>query len=278
MYGVEIVAFATSVGNIKLFGDTVAMSADPAFLSLADTITRDKVDEFLPVRCPDAEASKRMEARVAELRDQYDSTGGTVMCIIRNAPSGLGEPAFDKLEALIGHAMLSIPAVKGFEIGSGFLGAGMNGSRHNDPFVPAPVLDAAAHKTGIPRSRLHTPRPTTPATCRAAFPTACPSSSASPSRPPRPSAKTKPRPCTTPRARVSCRQRAATTPAWCPARCLWRAWRRWLLLMPSWLSTRDRWASRWPSTSDARDHWIRIYICEKKKKSLKVYGRICDLV
>lgn len=93
-----------------------------------------------------------MEARVAELRDQNDSTGGTVTY----APSGLGEPAFNKLEALIGDAMLSIPAVKGFEIGSGFLGAEINGSRHNDPFIPAPALDAAAHKTGIPRSRLHT--------------------------------------------------------------------------------------------------------------------------
>ncbi|KID83585.1 chorismate synthase [Metarhizium guizhouense ARSEF 977] len=152
IYGVEIIAFVTSVGNIKLFGDSDAMSADPTFLSLADTITRDKVDEFLPARCPDAEASKRMEARVAELRYQNDSTGGTVTY----APSGLGEPAFNKLEALIGHAMLSIPAVKGFEIGSSFLGAERNGSRDNDPFIPAPALDAAAHKTGIPRSRLHT--------------------------------------------------------------------------------------------------------------------------
>lgn len=152
MYGVETVAFVTSVGNIKLFGDTDAMSADPTFPSLANTITRDKVDECLPVRCPDAEALKRMEARVAELRDQNDSTGGTVTY----TPSGLGEPAFNKLEALIGHAMLSIPAVKGFEIGSGFLGAEINGSRHNDPFSPAPALDTAAHKTDIPRSRLHT--------------------------------------------------------------------------------------------------------------------------
>ncbi|KAH0598193.1 hypothetical protein MHUMG1_03487 [Metarhizium humberi] len=102
-------------------------------------------------RVPDAEASKRMEARVAEPRDQNDSTGGTVTY----APSGLGEPAFNKLEALIGHAMLSIPAVKGFEIGSGFLGAKINGSRHNDPFIPAPALGGAAHKTGMPRSRLH---------------------------------------------------------------------------------------------------------------------------
>lgn len=97
-----------------------------------------------------------MEDRIAELRDAHDSTGGTVTCVIRNAPSGLGEPAFDKLEALIGHAMMSIPAVKGFEICSGFLGAEMNGSKHNDPVLPAATLAAAESKLGIPRSRLHT--------------------------------------------------------------------------------------------------------------------------
>lgn len=155
-YGVEIVAFVTSVGNIKLFDDSEAMSADPAFLGLCQNLTREKVDEFLPVRCPDDAANRRMEDKIAELRDAHDSTGGTVTCIIRNAPSGLGEPAFDKLEALLAHAMLSIPAVKGFEIGSGFHGAEMNGSQHNDAFISAPALDAAAKKTGIPRSRLQT--------------------------------------------------------------------------------------------------------------------------
>ncbi|PNY27328.1 Chorismate synthase [Tolypocladium capitatum] len=155
-YGVEIVAFVTSVGDIKLFGDADAMSADPAFLSLADSITRADVDGFLPVRCPHADASRRMEARIAELRDAHDSTGGSVTCVIRHAPSGLGEPCFDKLEAVLAHAMLSIPAVKGFEIGSGFRGAEMNGSRHNDPFVAAPSVPAAAAMLGIPRSRLQT--------------------------------------------------------------------------------------------------------------------------
>lgn len=155
-YGVEIVAFVSSVGDIKLFGDADAMSADPAFLSLADSLTRDQVDGFLPVRCPHKETGQRMEERIAALRDANDSTGGTVTCIIRNAPSGLGEPCFDKLEALLGHAIMSIPAVKGFEIGSGFLGAEMNGSRHNDPFVTAADADAAAQKWAIPRSKLST--------------------------------------------------------------------------------------------------------------------------
>ncbi|KAJ4144370.1 hypothetical protein LMH87_003254 [Akanthomyces muscarius] len=156
-YGVEIVAFVSSVGSIKLFADAEAMSADPKFQRMAETLTREQVDGFLPVRCPDAEASARMEARVAELRDAHDSTGGTVTCIIRNAPSGLGEPAFDKMEALLGRAMMSIPAVKGFEVGSGFLGAEMKGSEHNDPFVVPPTAasnPASVH--GIPRSRLHT--------------------------------------------------------------------------------------------------------------------------
>ncbi|KAH7133128.1 chorismate synthase [Dactylonectria estremocensis] len=155
-YGIDIVAFVTSVGNIKLFDDADGMSSDPAFLSLAETITKAKVDEFLPVRCPDDAAGRRMEDRIAELRDKNDSTGGSVTCVIRNAPVGLGEPCFDKLEALLAHAMLSIPAVKAFEIGSGFSGAEMLGSVHNDPFVAAPALDAAAEKTGIPRSRLQT--------------------------------------------------------------------------------------------------------------------------
>ncbi|KAF9778808.1 bifunctional chorismate synthase/riboflavin reductase [NAD(P)H] aro2 [Fusarium sp. DS 682] len=155
-YGIEIVAFVTSVGNIKLFGDADAMSSDPAFLSLAETITRAVVDENLPVRCPDDAAGRAMEARIAELRDANDSTGGTITCVIRNAPIGLGEPCFDKLQATLAHAIMSIPAVKAFELGSGFHGAEMTGSKHNDPFVPAPALDAAAEKTGIPRSKLQT--------------------------------------------------------------------------------------------------------------------------
>lgn len=155
-YGIDIVAFVTSVGNIKLFDDADGMSSDPTFLSLAETITKAKVDEFLPVRCPDEDAGRRMEDRIAELRDKHDSTGGSVTCVIRHSPVGLGEPCFDKLEATLAHAMMSIPAVKGFEIGSGFHGAEMLGSVHNDPFVATPALDAAAEKTGIPRSRLQT--------------------------------------------------------------------------------------------------------------------------
>lgn len=75
---------------------------------------------------------------IEEFRDAKDSIGGTVTCVIRNCPIGLGEPCFDKLEAMLAHAMLSIPATKGFEIGSGFGGCELPGSVHNDPFIIVP--------------------------------------------------------------------------------------------------------------------------------------------
>jgi len=77
-----------------------------------------------------------MEDLIASYRDKKDSIGGTVICVIRNLPPGLGEPCFDKLEAKLAHAMLSIPATKGFEVGSGFSGTEIPGSKHNDMFVP----------------------------------------------------------------------------------------------------------------------------------------------
>ena len=82
-----------------------------------------------------------METLVEQYRDAKDSIGGTVTCVIRNCPIGLGEPAFDKFEALLAHAMLSIPATKGFEIGSGFGGTAVPGSMHNDPFVSKTMPD-----------------------------------------------------------------------------------------------------------------------------------------
>jgi len=76
-----------------------------------------------------------MEERILRAKERNDSIGGTVTCVIRNVPIGLGEPCFDKLEAKLAHAMLSIPATKGFEIGSGFQGTEISGSKHNDVFV-----------------------------------------------------------------------------------------------------------------------------------------------
>jgi chorismate synthase len=85
-----------------------------------------------PVRCPDEESAVIMEEYIREIRKQGDTVGGTVSCVIQNVPIGLGEPVFDKLHAELGKAMLSINAVKGFEFGSGFSGAKMKGSEHND--------------------------------------------------------------------------------------------------------------------------------------------------
>jgi chorismate synthase len=76
--------------------------------------------------------------RIIRARDSHDSIGGTITCVIRGVPAGLGEPVFDKTQAMLAHAMLSLPAVKAFEIGSGFRGTTIPGSRHNDPFVLRP--------------------------------------------------------------------------------------------------------------------------------------------
>src|SRR6516162_4466671 len=86
------------------------------------------------VRCPDKAAAKKMISLIEKTRAEGDSLGGAIECVVRNGPVGLGEPVFDKLEADLAKAMLSLPATKGFEIGSGFSAMRMRGSEHNDPF------------------------------------------------------------------------------------------------------------------------------------------------
>jgi chorismate synthase len=86
------------------------------------------------VRCPDQVSAKKMISLIEKTRAEGDSLGGVIECVVRNAPVGLGEPVFDKLEADLAKAMLSLPATKGFEIGSGFSSTRMRGSEHNDPF------------------------------------------------------------------------------------------------------------------------------------------------
>lgn len=86
------------------------------------------------VRTADAATAEQMAAAIREARQAGDSLGGVVACTIRHCPAGLGDPVFDKLEATLGHAMLSIPACKGFEVGSGFAAAALRGSQHNDSF------------------------------------------------------------------------------------------------------------------------------------------------
>jgi chorismate synthase len=121
-YGIEIVAWVSSIGSIT--------APAPDY----DRMVRRQVDANLS-RCPDPAVAARMEQLVREVRDAADSLGGTVSCVCRNVPVGWGEPVFDKLEASLAQAMLSLPATKGFEIGSGFAGTELLGSQHNDPFV-----------------------------------------------------------------------------------------------------------------------------------------------
>ena len=120
-YNIEIVAWVDSVGNIQ------SQYYNPE-------IKREDVDVNI-IRCPDKFKSEEMINYISKLKSEGNSTGGTIRCICRNIPIGLGEPVFDKAEALLAHAMLSIPATKGFEIGSGFLGSKMTGLEHNDPFI-----------------------------------------------------------------------------------------------------------------------------------------------
>ncbi|KAK5781065.1 hypothetical protein RI543_001456 [Arxiozyma heterogenica] len=127
---IEIVAFTSQIGEVKMNRDPF----NPDFQNLLNTITRDKVDSIGFIRCPDLNIAGDMVKEIEKYRGQQDSIGGVVTCVVRNIPTGLGEPCFDKLEALLAHAMLSIPASKGFEIGSGFVGVSVPGSKHNDLF------------------------------------------------------------------------------------------------------------------------------------------------
>ena len=119
---IKINAFVSSVGDI--FIDKPYQELDFSTI------------EQNPVRCPDMQIAKRMETYIKEIKKQGDTVGGTITCVIQNVPIGLGEPVFDKVHADLGKAMLSINAVKGFEFGSGFCGATMKGSEHNDAFNP----------------------------------------------------------------------------------------------------------------------------------------------
>lgn len=117
---VQINAFVSSVGDIFI---------DKPYQALDFSLT-----ESNAVRCPDAATAAKMENYIKQVRKDGDTVGGTITCVIQNVPVGLGEPVFDKLHAELGKAMLSINAVKGFEYGSGFCGARMKGSEHNDLF------------------------------------------------------------------------------------------------------------------------------------------------
>src|SRR5690606_598465 len=122
--GGEVLAWVEQVHEVDA-------KVDPSAVSLAQV-------EANPVRCPDPEAAAEMERRIHAAGRRGDSLGGVVACVARGVPAGLGEPVFDKLEADLARAVLSLPASKGFEIGSGFAGTRLTGIEHNDPFVPGP--------------------------------------------------------------------------------------------------------------------------------------------
>jgi len=113
-------AYVSGVGHLKLEKQHTDLD-----LSLTETNN---------VRCPDAQKALEMEAYIKQIRKEGDTVGGVVSCVISGVPVGLGEPVFDRLHAELGKAMLSINAVKGFEYGSGFAGAVLKGSEHNDQF------------------------------------------------------------------------------------------------------------------------------------------------
>lgn len=118
--GMETYAYVSQVGHLKM---------DKKY----QEIDRDLI-ESNPVRCPDPETAAEMEAFIKDVRKDGDTVGGVVTCVVKGCPVGLGAPAFDKLHADLGKAMLSINACKGFEYGSGFDGVSMRGSVHNDLF------------------------------------------------------------------------------------------------------------------------------------------------
>jgi chorismate synthase len=120
--GIEVLAWVQRVHEVET-------KLDPGSVTLASV-------ESNPVRCPDPAAAAEMAERIDAARRRGDSLGGVVECVARGVPAGLGEPVFDKLEADLARALMSLPASKGFEIGSGFAGTHMTGLQHNDPFVP----------------------------------------------------------------------------------------------------------------------------------------------
>ena len=131
----EIVAYVTQIHDI-------AANIDRSTVKMKDV-------EKNIVRCADYAAAKRMMSLIEQVRDKGDSIGGVIECVIRGIPPGLGEPVFDKLEADLAKAMLSIPATKGFEIGSGFAATRMRGSQHNDPFeMRAGKIRTTTNKSG----------------------------------------------------------------------------------------------------------------------------------
>jgi chorismate synthase len=122
-HGTEVVAWVSRI-------HTIEAAVDPL------TVSQEAVEANI-VRCPDGAVAERMIERIEAIGRDGDSCGGVIACVVRNPPVGLGMPVFDKLEADLAKAVMSLPATKGFEIGSGFEGTLLKGSEHNDAFLPS---------------------------------------------------------------------------------------------------------------------------------------------
>lgn len=168
-------------------GAEVASASDPWPASLAQPVGApeacpalgewNKTDQVLHLRCPDVPTAAAMAGKILKAKAQRDSIGGVITCVGTRVPAGLGEPVFDKLPALLAHGMLSLPAVKGFEMGDGFASAGLRGSQHNDPFVPASAAITAASGASQAGASWAQAQPGPCPDCFAGVPSACRSSS-----------------------------------------------------------------------------------------------------
>ncbi len=153
--GVEVVAWVEAVGEVDAAVDRLAVTADAV--------------EQSPVRCPDPAAAARMVEAIEAAKRDGDSVGGVVALVARGVPPGWGDPVFDKLEADLARAMLSIPAARGFEVGRGFAGARLRGSQHNDPFAPGDLPGSVRATKGDAGGTLGGISSGAPITLRVAF-------------------------------------------------------------------------------------------------------------
>ena len=137
LHGINIRAWVEQVGTISI----------PS----RDTLPTLQEVEHTPVRCPDTQTAQQMMELIKSVRKEKDTIGGIIRCACHQVPAGLGEPVFDKIDAELAKAMLSIPAVKGFEVGSGFEGTAWRGSRHNDAFQSndGHIVTTTNHSGGI---------------------------------------------------------------------------------------------------------------------------------
>ena len=126
--GIEILAWVSRIHDIEAHADALSVTSEAI--------------EANAVRCPDAKAAEAMIARIKKIRSEGNSVGGLIDTVVRGMPVGLGEPVFDRLEADLAKAMLSLPATKGFEVGSGFSGTLLTGAEHNDPYE---IRDGRVH-------------------------------------------------------------------------------------------------------------------------------------